>query len=112
MLLVIFGAGASHDSVPHMNAIGAGYDPERPPLANQLFDGRGIFLAVMEQFRECMEIVPFLGRIWYSVEKNSRGCSANLRPSRECTRNSPLSATTCNQLCGRAKRRGSRSTEE
>ena len=46
MLLVIFGAGASYDSVPFLSpAIGAGADEEfRPPLAKDLFGPRQHFL--------------------------------------------------------------------
>ena len=71
MLLVVFGAGASYDSVPHFAphlASGLGVEPIRPPLANQLFGDRPIFLEVMQQFRECMEIVPWLRKRGVSVE--------------------------------------------
>jgi hypothetical protein len=75
MLLVIFGAGASYDSVPHLPPFQLSrvanqnnwnplpelqspglHEQSRPPLANGLFDTRGIFVNVMSQFRECMEV--------------------------------------------------------
>jgi hypothetical protein len=71
VLLVVLGAGASYDSVPHfapLLASGLGLEQIRPPLANQLFDDRPIFLEVMQQFRECMEIVPWLRKRGVSVE--------------------------------------------
>jgi hypothetical protein len=87
MLLVIFGAGASYDSVPHLPPFQLSrvanqnnwnplpelqspglHEQSRPPLANGLFDTRGIFVNVMSQFRECMEIVPWLRKPGVSVE--------------------------------------------
>jgi len=43
-------------------------EEDRPPLANQLFDDRPIFVQVMQQFRECMEVVPLLRKAGISVE--------------------------------------------
>jgi len=64
MLLVIFGAGASYDSVPT-------YPPgvqiptgntlnffHRPPLANELFANRPAFAEAVMRFPECQAIVP------------------------------------------------------
>ena len=52
MLLVIFGAGASYDSVAHLppSSTDAGIEQHRPPLANQLFDGRPTFVESMLRF--------------------------------------------------------------
>lgn len=62
MLLVIFGAGASYDSVPFLSpAIGAGADEEfRPPLAKDLFGPRQHFLNAMRGFPKMRPIVPWL----------------------------------------------------
>ena len=63
MLMVIFGAGASYDSMPAhpprppMQTL---VEQNRPPLANQLFQDRGLFAAALEEFRECHAIVPWL----------------------------------------------------
>lgn len=83
MLLVIFGAGASYDSVPHHPPPGPNFtalsipsvsipapvEADRPPLADRLFDSRPIFVDVMRQFRQCMELVPLLRKRDISVEK-------------------------------------------
>jgi hypothetical protein len=79
MLLVVFGAGASYDSfhlVPAPTPSDNGpltpkqlYWEERPPLANQLFDSRPIFVDLMEQFKDCQAIVPLLQQPGVSVEK-------------------------------------------
>jgi hypothetical protein len=86
VLLVIFGAGASYDSVPHLpppppNSAGQSnfgvrppslprpYDEDRPPLANQLFDDRETFVKAMEQFGDCRALVPLLRKSGVSVEK-------------------------------------------
>lgn len=54
MLLVIFGAGASYDSVAHIpppgRATTLGFELQRPPLANQLFDGRRPFVESMQRY--------------------------------------------------------------
>jgi len=65
MLLVIFGAGASYDSVLHLPPPPPGYrrDPHedsRLPLANHLFDDRGLFVAVMDQYTACKPLVNLL----------------------------------------------------
>jgi hypothetical protein len=70
MLLVIFGAGASYDSVPHrpppMNFIGA---LDRPPLANELFGDRPEFVRLMERFGGCRAHIPRLRRHGVAVEQ-------------------------------------------
>jgi len=41
----------------------------RPPLANQLFDTRPIFVEAMRRFKDCMAIVPYLRKAGISVEQ-------------------------------------------
>ena len=62
MLLVIFGAGASFDSVPHYLPGNSPFpiDKYRPPLANQLFDDRDAFVAIMQRFSDCLPLIPHL----------------------------------------------------
>jgi hypothetical protein len=74
MLLVIFGAGASYDSVPHLlppTPLGYLNNSERiakyglheefrPPLANQLFDNRPSFVQVMQDYAACKPLVNLL----------------------------------------------------
>lgn len=72
MLLVIFGAGASFDSVPHLapNARSIApitflqgrslHDADRPPLASQLFEDRPTFVELMKEFPDCLPIIPLL----------------------------------------------------
>ena len=76
MLLVVFGAGSSYDSYPQVPAsapptvqLSARTAEDRPPLANQLFDNRGIFLLLMEKFKDCQAVVPMLRQSGASVEK-------------------------------------------
>lgn len=79
MLLVVFGAGASYDSfhlVPAPAPSDNGpltpkqlYWEERPPLANQLFDSRPIFVELMEKFKEFQALVPILRQPGISIEK-------------------------------------------
>ena len=76
MLLVVFGAGASYDSYPEVPAsappvvqMQSSTEEDRPPLANQLFDNREIFVALMEKFRDCQALVPILRQSGASVEK-------------------------------------------
>jgi hypothetical protein len=62
MLMIVFGAGASYDSVP---AFPPGLTPEveeqfRPPLANGLFENRGWFASILSKYPECRPIVPLL----------------------------------------------------
>ncbi|MGB6404453.1 MAG: hypothetical protein WBF26_16565 [Candidatus Sulfotelmatobacter sp.] len=73
MLLVIFGAGASYDSVPHhlppeaqfstnilrVRQFGP-YEEFRPPLANQLFDDRPLFVRIMQTYPACKPLVNLL----------------------------------------------------
>ena len=61
MLLIVFGAGASYDSIPSLppNQHSSQY---RLPLADQLFDNRPLFKATAQEFSRCLPIVPFLHR--------------------------------------------------
>ncbi len=73
MLLVIFGAGASYDSVYHrpppeaqfstnvarIQRFGS-YEESRPPLANQLFDDRPLFVEIMQTYPACKPLVNLL----------------------------------------------------
>lgn len=58
MLLVVCGAGASHDSSPSHHRVG-GLN-ERPPLANELFQDRDFFVRARLKFSEIRPIVPYL----------------------------------------------------
>ena len=66
MLLVIFGAGASYDSVPaylpgtHVRLGDPLNDYYRPPLANELFADRQDFAETIMRFPQCEPIVPRL----------------------------------------------------
>lgn len=66
MLMVIFGAGASFDSVrtypPGSNVPGGDTlnNFHRPPLANGLFENRPLFAEAIRRFPECQPIVPRL----------------------------------------------------
>lgn len=77
MLLVIAGAGASYDSVPHLppprspatgqsnfgtptHRVPERYEEFRPPLAAQLFEDRHAFVTAMRAFPECKAIIPLL----------------------------------------------------
>ena len=62
--MVVFGAGASYDSAPSqplpthnlMDAVG----DDRPPLANELFEDRDMFAAILQRFPQAQPIVPRL----------------------------------------------------
>src|SRR5215510_4173764 len=62
MLLVIFGAGASYDSVPARSFAFSRFAmlPDRPPLAHELFDDRPQFVEDLDAFPQCKRIVPDL----------------------------------------------------
>ncbi len=67
MLLTIFGAGASYDSVDLDFVPGLRREVDlgvrfRPPLANQLFDERPEFVAAMNRYPEMSTLVPRLRR--------------------------------------------------
>jgi hypothetical protein len=60
MLMVIFGAGASYDSMPAHPASNGQYSQDRPPLASQLFEDREVFAVALSEFPECHPIIPWL----------------------------------------------------
>jgi len=70
MLLVVFGAGASYDSVPHHPPLASGAADElRPPLANELFADRPQFVEAMKQFPDCLALIPRLRKHGVVVEQ-------------------------------------------
>jgi hypothetical protein len=73
MLLVVFGAGASYDSVHHLPPPGSPgflgqFELYRPPLASQLFENRAWFVPLMTQCGDFRSLVPSL-RVASSVER-------------------------------------------
>lgn len=67
MLMVVFGAGASFDSVPSIPPSEADISPRekrtyssRLPLANQLFEDRQSFAEVVQRFPNCRPAIPRL----------------------------------------------------
>lgn len=62
MILVIFGAGASYDSLASLPPGGPQYtaNVSRPPLANELFSDREFFAEALSRFPDCHPIVPYL----------------------------------------------------
>lgn len=60
MLMVIFGAGASYDSVPHRHPAAFPNLANRPPLADELFADRPLFTDAMNRFPACEPIIPLL----------------------------------------------------
>ena len=67
MLMVIFGAGASFDSVPERDWTEEQKRSEhRPPLAASLFEPRAAFQEPLEKFWEC---APLVGRLRNAVAR-------------------------------------------
>ena len=67
MLMVVFGAGASYDSVPAIppareppQHATPRYHSNRPPLANELFDDRPLFNEAVRNCQKCQPIIPYL----------------------------------------------------
>lgn len=62
MMMVIFGAGASYDSVPSRPPSNHNRTalPSRPPLADELFLDTGFFATSLRAFPKCLPIVPYL----------------------------------------------------
>jgi hypothetical protein len=62
MLMVVFGAGASYDSVLRfpVDVPEDKIKAYRPPLASELFDPRTVFAVAMTSFAHCQDIVPIL----------------------------------------------------
>jgi hypothetical protein len=81
VLLVIFGAGASYDSVPDLPPpippqlatrplrSSRIYEDERLPLASQLFDNRPRFVEAMMRFPDCKALIPSLRKPGVMVEQ-------------------------------------------
>src|SRR6267143_6052981 len=67
MLMVVFGAGASHDSFSAYPAETGTQMDVRPPLANHLFDLR--FAYAIEQFPQCRPIISPLRQPGVNVEQ-------------------------------------------
>jgi hypothetical protein len=66
MLMVVFGAGASYDAIP---SFPPGTSPlempyydknNRMPLADHLFEDRANFVEVLNEYKECHPVVPYL----------------------------------------------------
>lgn len=60
MLMVIFGAGASFDSVKPFNRVRRDDDPYRPPLAKSLFELRENFMDIVAEYPECGPLIDRL----------------------------------------------------
>jgi hypothetical protein len=72
MLMVVFGAGASYDSIPqlrpgassklpaHSLADAVVAEQYRLPLANELFDNRPDFVRAIQRFPKCQAVIPYL----------------------------------------------------
>jgi hypothetical protein len=63
MILVVFGAGASYDSVPSRPPAqyGRGHLQNRPPLGAELFlEDEAVFARNLRRFPQCHPIVPYL----------------------------------------------------
>src|SRR6266446_2188760 len=61
MLMVIFGAGASYDSVEAVRpGTKTDHEENRPPLGDQLFDDRRLFTPEMITYRDCVPLIPRL----------------------------------------------------
>jgi len=58
MIMIIFGAGASYDSVASARPETFPSHPDRPPLAAHLFDER--FTVFVKEFPQCIPIIPEL----------------------------------------------------
>jgi hypothetical protein len=63
VLTVIFGAGASYDSVPSLWPHRGIRDDYRPPLANELFGDRDHFSKAIDQLQTIQPIIPRLRHI-------------------------------------------------
>jgi hypothetical protein len=92
MLMAIFGAGASYDSVdlhlaPNMKReveLGISF---RPPLANQLFDERPDFIAAMNRHPEMSMLIP---RLRWAAEGSGKAVEEVLREIQEEAQTYPL----------------------
>jgi hypothetical protein len=83
MLMVVFGAGASFDSAPSRKPIHPALRGYRPPLADNLFDGRQEFRAALNSYSQVQPIVPYLR------ERGTRSLEEVLQELYENTENHP-----------------------
>ena len=60
MILVIFGAGASFDSVPTRPPVRGLASLPRLPLAAELFSDRAVVADALSRFPDCLPVVPYL----------------------------------------------------
>ncbi len=60
MILVIFGAGASFDSVPTRPPVPGLAPLPRLPLAAGLFSDRPLVADALSRFPDCLPVVPYL----------------------------------------------------
>jgi hypothetical protein len=81
MLMVVFGAGASYDSIPSRVPSGAIKLEERLPLADELFDDRPEFVSAMVDFPRCQPVIPYLRQLppGSTVERVLEGFQAEAR---------------------------------
>jgi hypothetical protein len=73
MWMVIFGAGASLDSVPFERWSGRVDANLQPPLTVNLFDQRPIHVNAWTAFYEC---APLINQLWHVTRPISRGSDA------------------------------------
>jgi hypothetical protein len=83
MLMVVFGAGASFDSAPSRKPIASTIRGYRPPLADNLFDGREEFRTALNTYWQIQPIVPYLR------ERGTRSLEEILQELYENTENHP-----------------------
>jgi hypothetical protein len=75
MLMIIFGAGASFDSVAHLPVDPKFPEEWRPPLADNLFEDREHFVEWMTCFQQCMPVIT-------SLRSNTEGESVEMKLKR------------------------------
>jgi SIR2-like domain len=83
MLMVVFGAGASFDSAPSRKPIARTIRGYRPPLADNLFDGREEFRTALNTYWQIQPIVPYLR------DRGTRSLEEVLQELYENTENHP-----------------------
>jgi hypothetical protein len=123
VLLIVFGAGASYDSVLHcpppalqfstnslrVNQFGQ-HEEFRPPLANQLFEDRPLFVEKMEQYPACKPLVNLL-RGDARVEQRLAKFEEDAKTFPHGDDNLPRSDTTFARCFGAPKVTGPANTE-
>ncbi len=85
MLMVVFGAGATYDSVPSYRpkSSSSTVEEKRPPLANELFENRPLFIEAMSRFPKCLPIVPYLQKQNVEIEQVLEGLQAEAETDSE-----------------------------